>query len=105
MTDRFSFGLQVKYVTQDFGTYPNWISFGGTEWYAERVREGRWGRLLWIEQSLGDVRISTRTLRKSPGFSLAVIGTLALCIGANASVLSALHGLILRKGTISKYLR
>jgi hypothetical protein len=45
---------------------------------------------------LRDVPYAFRTLRNSPGFSLTVIVTLALCVGANATVLSALHGLVLK---------
>ena len=43
-----------------------------------------------------DVRAAVRGLRKSPGFSAAVIGTLALGIGANTALFSIFNSLIMR---------
>jgi hypothetical protein len=43
-----------------------------------------------------DVRYVTRTLLKKPGFTLVVILTLALGIGANTAIFSLIYGILLR---------
>ena len=60
----------------------------------ERSREvWQWPTL---ESIWADVRLPARNLRRSPGFAIAAVLTLALAIGANAVVFAVLNALILR---------
>jgi putative ABC transport system permease protein len=49
-----------------------------------------------IEDFLADVRYALRSLRKSPGFGVTVIRTLALGFGANTAIFTLINALMLR---------
>ena len=59
-----------------------------------RVEQER--RADWLEGAAQDLRYAWRTLRRTPGVTAAVVLTLALGIGANAAVFSALDAALLR---------
>ncbi len=44
----------------------------------------------------GDLRFSLRQLRKTPGFTITVLATLALCIGANTAIYSVIDTVLVR---------
>jgi predicted permease len=52
-------------------------------------------RLQWSDL-VRDLRIAVRSLRKTPGFAAACIVTLALGIGANTAIFSAVYALLLK---------
>src|SRR5438552_13331566 len=45
---------------------------------------------------LTEVRYALRQLRKTPGVSLTILATLALCIGVNTAIFSVLDATLLR---------
>jgi putative ABC transport system permease protein len=51
----------------------------------------------WLEDIAHDVRYGLRVLRKNPGFAAVTILTLALVIGANSAIFSAIYTLVFRR--------
>ena len=49
-----------------------------------------------MDALIRNLRLALKLLRKDRGFSSAVLATLALCIGANAAVFSAVNAVVLR---------
>ncbi len=70
------------------------LDIGGLEPVREMTRES-WGVRL-IESSVQDLTYGFRVLRKRPGFSLAVILSLALGIGANTAIFTLMDAVIWR---------
>ena len=70
------------------------MAFGSGEAFRESGWDARSAR--WLEDLGRDVRVSLRTLRKSPAFTLMAVTCIALGIGVTAAVFALVDAMLLR---------
>ncbi|HEX2855670.1 MAG TPA: ABC transporter permease [Opitutaceae bacterium] len=81
-------------MSREDARYAAQRQFGGMDQLKEIAREQRSVR--WLEEIFRDVRLALRQLRKTPGFTVVALLTLALGIGVNTSMFSVLRTIFLR---------
>ena len=70
------------------------IAFGGVEGRESSV--ARSGRDIWVETMLQDVRYALRGFRRNPVFTIRLLSTLMLGIGATTAVFSVVDRILFR---------
>lgn len=95
----FHFDRQVeefiaKGMSIDEARYAAKRALDGITEIQEECRDMR--RTNHVENLINDLRYALRTLGRAPGFTIIIVMTLALAIGANSAIFSVIEGVLLR---------
>ena len=69
-------------------------AFGGIEQMKDRQRDAR--SFVWLDDARRDLQYAARSLRRTPGFAVVAVLTLALGIGANVTIFTLLDAVVLK---------
>src|SRR5437016_3253938 len=81
-------------MSRDEARYTAMRAFGNPTVLKEETRDS-WG-WIWLEHLTRDLSYVVRTLRRSPGFTLAVILVMTLGIGANIALFTIVRSVLLK---------
>ena len=101
LDDEFQFHLEQQ-IAENVAGGMSWAearyaarrAFGNTTFLKQETRDA-WG-WTWLEQIGQDLRYGLRQQGRSPGFTVAVVLSLALGIGANTAIFSLIDAVMLR---------
>ena len=89
-----SHDLQMRGMSKELASRDAILKLGNRTAIREEVRTG--SPVFWLETLLKDAQYGLRALRKSAGFSIVALLSLALSIGACTTLFSLLYGILFR---------
>src|SRR5580658_6740180 len=92
--EQFADDLVTRGVSPEEAARLARIEFGSLHNVKSDCREARGLQLM--DELLRELRYSTRLLRKTPGFTVTALLTLAICLGANLTIFAVMESILLR---------